>query len=197
MPPDSPVSESDKFCRATDSELIHAIRNGQVHALGELYDRHAQFVYGLALKILTRPEEAEEVTQDVFLKLWQRDIYNASRGTVTQFLSVMTRSRAMDRLRSRGSRLRFLQRLQRSSNPTSTNSLPLDLAEIRERSRSVKAALAQIPAAEREVLELSYFEGLSQSEIAQRLDIPLGTVKSRSRQGLQKLRPFLHDHRSS
>lgn len=195
MPLDSTGSKSEKFAQATDADLMQAMRNGQVSALGTLYDRHSRFVYGLALKMLTRPDEAEEVTQDIFLTLWQRDIYDSSRGSMTQFLSVLTRSRAMDRLRSRGSRLRFLERFQRFIQTTSSKDSPLEVASMNERSRTVKAALATVPAPEREVLELAYFEGLSQPQIAQQLNIPLGTVKSRSRQGLQKLRHILANQR--
>jgi RNA polymerase sigma-70 factor, ECF subfamily len=195
MPLDFTGSKSEKFAQATDAELMQAIRHGQVNALGELYDRYSRFVYMLALKILMRPDEAEEITQDIFLTLWQRDIYDSSRGSMTQFLSVVTRSRATDRLRSRGSRLRFLERFRRGIQVTSSKDSPLEVASMNERSRSVKAALATVPAPEREVLELAYFEGLSQSQIAERLNLPLGTVKSRSRQGLQKLRQTLANHR--
>jgi RNA polymerase sigma-70 factor, ECF subfamily len=195
MPLDSTGSKSEKFAHATDADLMQAIRNGQVNALGALYDRHSRFVYGLALKMLTRPDEAEEVTQDIFLTLWQRDIYDSSRGSMTQFLSVLTRSRAMDRLRSRGSRLRFLERFQQFMQTVPSKDSPLEVASMNERSRTVKAALATVPAPEREILELAYFEGLSQAQIAQQLNIPLGTVKSRSRQGLQKLRQILANQR--
>jgi RNA polymerase sigma-70 factor, ECF subfamily len=191
MPPDATDSKLEKLSQATDAELMQAIRDGQVTALGELYDRHSRFVYGLALKLLMRPDEAEEVTQDIFLTLWQRDIYDSARGSILQFLSVLTRSRAMDRLRSRGSRLRFLERFRRVVQTAPSKDSPLEVASMSERSQSVKAALADVPAPEREVLELAYFEGLSQSQIAQQLNIPLGTVKSRSRQGLQKLRQTL------
>ncbi|NCJ08689.1 sigma-70 family RNA polymerase sigma factor [Synechococcales cyanobacterium C] len=179
--------------QATDAVLIEALRQGHVEALGALYDRYAHLVYRVALKVLTQPDEAEEVTQDIFVTLWQRDTYNPSRGTLQAFLSVMARSRAMDRLRSKGTRWRMLQRLQR--HPGSPATSPLETASLHERSREVKTALTDLPHPERIVLELAYFEGLSQSQIAQRLDIPLGTVKSRTRQGLQKLRQVLSDHR--
>ncbi|MCG9890822.1 MAG: sigma-70 family RNA polymerase sigma factor [Thermosynechococcaceae cyanobacterium MS004] len=195
MPPDFTGASSTQFAQATDAELIQAVRAGDMLALGEIYDRHSRFVYGLALKMLARPDEAEELTQDIFLALWQRDIYDASRGSMIQFLSVLTRSRAMDRLRSRGSKLRFLERFRGVLQTDAPKDSPLDVAAMSERSRSVKVALADVPAPEREVLELAYFEGLSQSQIAHQLDIPLGTVKSRSRQGLQKLRQVLTDHR--
>ncbi len=195
MPQDPAPNNLDlNIGQATDAELMQALRQGQVEALGALYDRHAHRVYRVALKVLTQPDEAEEVTQDIFVTLWQRDIYNPARGTLPTFLSVMARSRAMDRLRSKGTRWRVLQRLQRHPTGSPATS-PLETAALRERSREVKAALAHLPHPERIVLELAYFEGLSQSQIAQRLDIPLGTVKSRSRQGLQKLRQVLSDHR--
>lgn len=191
MPFDSTTAQSEKFDQLSDAELLQVIRQGQVSALGELYDRHSRFVYGLALKMLARPDEAEELTQDIFMALWQRDIYDASRGTIVQFLSVMTRSRAMDRLRARGSRQRFLERSHQAALVAPATETPLEAASLGERSRLVKAALVEVQAAEREILELAYFEGLSQSQIAQQLNIPLGTVKSRSRKGLLQLRQIL------
>lgn len=176
----------------SDVDLLRALREGQLDALGILYDRYASLVYGLALKILSNSEEAEDVTQDVFLTLWHRDAYNPARGSLSSFLITMTRSRSIDRLRSRQTRSRFFQRWgQTMKAETSTN--PLEQASLGERSQFVRDALDQLPATERQVLEIAYYEGLSQVEIAKRLDTPLGTVKTRSRQGLLKLRRLLQD----
>lgn len=177
-----------------DLDLFNALRNGQVQALSLLYDRYARLVYSLAFKILANAEEAEDVMQDIFLTLWQRNTYNPSRGSLSSFLTTMTRSRAIDKLRSRGTRYRSLQRwagMNRSETQTAT---PLEQVSMGERAQLILAALEQLPSNERQVLEIGYYEGLSQSEIAKRLEIPLGTVKTRSRQGLLKLRQALQDH---
>jgi RNA polymerase sigma-70 factor, ECF subfamily len=177
-----------------DIDLISALRSGQVQALSLLYDRYSRLVYGLAFKILANSEEAEDITQDIFLALWQRNTYNPSRGSLGSFLTTMTRSRAIDKLRSRGTRYRFLMRWEGITRHETAAATPLDQASTQERSQIVLAALAQLPPSERQVLEIAYYEGLSQSEVAKRLEIPLGTVKTRSRQGLLRLRQALRDY---
>lgn len=175
---------------SSDLDLLIALGNGQVNALGSLYDRYSRLVYGLAYKILGNSEEAEDITQEVFLTLWRRNAYNPSRGSLSSFLTTMTRSRSIDKLRSRGTKLRFIQRWQGMVKNEAV-ATPLDRASIGERSQLVRDAMSQLPESERLILEIAYYEGLSQSEIAKRLDIPLGTVKTRSRQGLLKLRQTL------
>jgi RNA polymerase sigma-70 factor, ECF subfamily len=177
-----------------DIDLICALRSGQVQALSLLYDRYSRLVYGLAFKVLANPEEAEDITQDIFLALWQRSTYNPSRGSLGSFLTTMTRSRAIDKLRSRGTRYRFLLRWEGIARSETATATPLEQVSTKERSQIVLAALEQLPPTERQVLEIAYYEGLSQSEVAKRLEIPLGTVKTRSRQGLIKLRQALQDH---
>lgn len=177
----------------TDLEILAAMAEGQVNALGLLYDRYARLIYSIAYRILENSEEAEDITQDVFLTLWRRNTYDPQRGSLSSFLTTLTRSRSIDKLRSRGSRLRVIQRLQgmvRTEHPPS----PLEQAAIGERSQLIRDALSQLSDNERQVLEIAYYEGLSQSEIAERLSIPLGTVKTRSRQGLLKLRQTLQDY---
>ena len=177
-----------------DIDLICALRSGQVQALSLLYDRYSRLVYGLALKILANSEEAEDITQDIFLALWQRQTYNPARGSLGSFLTTMTRSRAIDKLRSRGTRYRFLLRWEGMARSETVTAAPLEQASLKERSQIIYAALEQLPSNERRVLEIAYYEGLSQSEIAKRLEIPLGTVKTRSRQGLLKLRQALQSY---
>jgi len=178
----------------TDLELLSAVKQGQVECLGILYDRYSRLVYGLAFKILENAEEAEDVTQDVFLTLWRQDAYTPSRGSLSSFLTTMTRSRSIDKLRARGTKLRFLQRWQALVRTEPASTSPLEMASVQERSELVREALSQLPENERQILEIAYYEGLSQSEIAERLQVPLGTVKSRSRQGLLKLRRTLQDY---
>lgn len=187
--PESVVSSS----QVSDLELIQALRAGQIDALGTLYDRYARLVYGLALKILANTEEAEEITQDIFLNLWNRDIYNPNRGSLSNFLITMTRSRSIDKLRSRQTRTRFFQRWGQLLGTDTTASTPLEQASVDERSQLIRDALDKLPNTERQVLEIAYYEGLSQTEIAKRLGTPLGTVKTRSRQGLLRLRQMLQD----
>jgi RNA polymerase sigma-70 factor, ECF subfamily len=194
MSPNDPLRpDSATLRQVSDQSLVTRLRAGQTDALGILYDRYARLVYSLALRLLGTPEEAEDLTQEVFLAFWQRDKYDANRGSLGSFLVTFTRSRALDRLRSRGARHRAMERLQGLAQPSSKDETPLEKASLEERSQQIRAALDQLPPTERQVLEIAYFENLSQSQIAQRLNIPLGTVKTRSRQGLLRLRQILAD----
>lgn len=177
----------------TDAELFLAANRGQAAALGVLYDRHAGLVYALALDLLGNPQEAEDLTQDIFLTLARGSSYDPRRGSLRTFLAILTRSRAKDRLRSRQSARGLLSRWLAKGHPDSAPNLPLELAFQQEQSQEVIAALAQLPDNQQQVLRLAYYDGLSQSEIAQRLEIPLGTVKARARRGLLKLRQTLAD----
>jgi RNA polymerase sigma-70 factor, ECF subfamily len=192
MHPDSPKPEPSASDQ-TDADLFLALKAGRVEALGALYDRYSNLVYGLALRVLSNSEEAEDVTQEIFLALWHKDTYNPTRGSLSSFLVTMTRSRSIDRLRSRNTKLKFLQRWKRISTSEAASANPLEQVSMNERSQIIRDALALLPDSERQVLEIAYFEGLSQSEIAKRLDTPLGTVKTRTRQGLLKLRQNLRD----
>lgn len=177
----------------SDEELVAAIAADRGAPLAALYDRYAGLVYGLALRILADPQEAEDLTQEIFLTLCGKWEYEPSRGTIGAFLVTMTRSRAIDRLRARGRKLRVLGRHGKdpaSQSPPSTACEDFFLAE---RSRHVRDALAQLPDDQRQVLEMAYYRGLSQTEIARQLDAPLGTVKSWSRRALFSLRESLRD----
>lgn len=174
----------------TDAELFQALRAGQTDALAILYDRHAGLVHGLALKVLGNTQEAEDLTQDIFLTLVRGCSYDPKRGSLRTFLAVLTRSRSIDRLRSRQSRLAFLHRWRGDRREDASDS-PLEFVFQNEQSQAVQTALAQLSESQQQILKLAYYEGLSQSEIAKRLDIPLGTVKARSRRGLLQLRQTL------
>ncbi len=175
----------------TDTELFLAMKAGQQSALGALYDRYSSLVYRLALRVLTNPQEAEDLTQEIFLNLWRGKTYEPGRGSLSSFLTTLTRSRAIDRLRSRSSNLRFLQRWSQTMITAPPPLTPFESASLSQRSEYVRRALAQLPEKQRQVLELAYYDGLSQSEIAARLNTPLGTVKTWSRQGLLSLRDHL------
>lgn len=178
---------------AADPALLEAMQAGQVAALRVLYRRYGRLVYSLAFRVVGTAEEAEDVTQEIFLKLWQTCDYNPQRGALSTYLSLMTRSRAIDWVRSRAARRRLAQRWETMNAATAAENAPLEWASIGEQAHHVRAALAELSPAEREVLEIAYYEGLSQSQISRRLDIPLGTVKTRSRQALKKLRRLLQD----
>ncbi len=178
--------------QSTDLEIFLAIQAQQVKALDLLYDRYGRLVYSTAVRILNSVEEAEEVTQETFLRLWERsEIYQPNRGSLSGFLIALTRSRSIDRLRSRKSSQAKLQRIKTFSDCGSHYNPPLEFVAVQERSNLVREALKQLSPADRELLETAYYEGLSQSEIARRDGIPLGTVKSRARQALKKLRAVL------
>jgi len=180
--------------QASDTELYAQLKKGKQAALGILYDRHSRVVYRLARRILDNEQEAQDLTQEVFLTLWQKQTYDPARGSLSNFLLTLTRSRSLDRLRSRGSNLRFLSRWTREvGEGTTVSPTPLETASFEERSTRVRAALEALPEAQRRALELAYYEGLSQSEIAEHLSTPLGTIKTRSRQGLLRLRTLLKD----
>ena len=178
--------------QSTDAEIFLAIQSQQVKALDLLYDRYGKLVYSIAFRMLNNVEEAEEITQETFLRLWQRsEIYQPNRGSLSGFLVMLARSRCLDRLRSRKARHQKLQRIQTASECVLNYNPTLEFVTVEERSHLVREALQQLSAAEKALLETAYYEGLSQSEIAEREGIPLGTVKSRSRRALQKLHAAL------
>jgi RNA polymerase sigma-70 factor (ECF subfamily) len=181
----------------SDAELYLALRGGDSDALGVLYDRHSGLVYGLALKVLGNSQEAEDLTQDIFLNLAKVGAYNPRRGSLRTFLAILTRSRAVDRVRSRTARHRALERWGPESQLHQPLDSPLEQIFQHEQSQEVRAALAQLADNQQQILRLAYYDGLSQSEIAAQLNIPLGTVKARARRGLLKLRQTLTDYLES
>jgi len=181
---------------STDIYLLARITRGDHDAYAALYHRYSRVLFGLLIRILGSIVEAEEVLQEVFLQVWRRaGDYDASRGRPFAWLMTLARSRALDRVDSASSQQRTLDR---AGSPRSQGaSDPAELASTAEEGRQLVRALGEIPAAQREVLLLAYFEGLSQSEISLRLGRPLGTVKSHARLGLTKLRHLLMPGRGS
>ncbi len=175
----------------TDTELFVALKSGQQAAMAILYDRYSPLVYRLAMRVLLQSQEAEDLTQEIFLTLWRSNTYQPNRGSLSSFLTTLTRSRAIDRLRSRRSSLKFLHRWSQTMISDQTPQTPFEAASLGQRSEFVKEALSQLPQNQRQVLEMAYYEGLSQSEIATTLEAPLGTVKTWSRKGLLNLRQNL------
>jgi RNA polymerase sigma-70 factor (ECF subfamily) len=169
-----------------DRECVERLRAGDTRALEELYDRHSDLLYSLAMRIVNRAAEAEDVLQETWLQVWRNaGTYVPARGTVGAWLVMIARSRAIDRVRSEGSR----QRAETAAgvDPPSSPEDPSAEAARRQLSGRVTAALEQLVPQHRQVLELAYFAGLSQNEVATRLSAPLGTVKSWTRQALLRL----------
>ena len=179
----------------TDVEILQAWRSGNSQAFDIFYDRYGELVYRLSLRILGNQQEAEDLTQEIFILLSRDNNYDHKRASIATFLSVLTRSRAIDRIRKTRSQQQHLQKWEQSISSEQdirTSSL-MENASLAERSEKVKLALAKLPEKHRQVLEMAYFDGLSQTEIAKALDTPLGTIKSWARNGLIRLRESLQD----
>lgn len=199
VPADStPSRESDP---EIDRALVYRMQSGDQRALSEFYDRWFPVVNALVLRMVKSASDVEDVVEETFWQAWrQADRFAAERGSVQTWLLTIARSRSLDRLRS-------LKRRREDSidevAPPSVTTMPADsvlppsssdpalAAELEERSVLVRAALSDLPREQREALELGYFGGLSQSEIAERTGQPLGTVKTRMRLALLKLRDRL------
>lgn len=165
---------------------------GDQTALAALYDESSQLVYSVALRLLGDVADAEEVTMDVYTQVWRSAAaYDGSRGTVTAWLIMLARSRAIDRVRSRSSRLQNETVFPETFDLPSGGPTPEHQSEQTQRRRHVTAALQTLPPEQREVVRLAFFAGLTHSELAARLQQPLGTVKTRLRMGMMKLREQL------
>jgi len=181
-----PRAESD--VHETD-EVVAALRRREERALAELYDRYGHAVYALALRITADAGAAEEISLDTFWQLWQQaERFDVAQGTLLNWLLTIARSRAIDRMRARGTRKRT-----QATDVTQMNGVrpPEEIAELSERRHLVREALQTLSPAQRTALSLAYYEGLSHSQIADRLQEPLGTVKTRIRQAMAVLRRTL------
>jgi RNA polymerase sigma-70 factor (ECF subfamily) len=174
--------------RAADQSALAGITHGDEQALADLYDRHARGLYSLALRILQDAGDAEDVVQEVFAQAWRQAArYDAQRGAVGAWLLTMARTRAIDRLRA--SRVRS-EGMSDAPLPDVSDPVALQDAQLvsAENVKQVRAALSALPVVQRVALELAYYEGLTHAEIAARLDEPLGTVKTRIRSAMIRLR---------
>jgi RNA polymerase sigma-70 factor, ECF subfamily len=173
----------------TDEALIARVLERDEAALGTLYDRHARVAFSLAYRIVNDPETAEEVVQEAFLTVWRRaETYRPERGSARTWLLTVVRNRAIDMVRGRAS----------TTPTTPVDDLPLVALDSPEaeairsvEARVVRDAMAELPPEQRTVVELAYFGGLAYPEIAARTGVPLGTVKSRMRLALERLRALL------
>ena len=182
----------------SDRQLIDRMAGKEDRALGELYDRYGRTMYALALAIVREPADAEEVVVDAFGQAWRSaSSFDPARGSVGAWLATIARSRALDLVRARGRRVRAHERAAVLSHQgvaapiADAGGDPARGAEQSEARRLVAVALAALPEMQRIAIELAYFEGLSQSEIAERLAEPLGTIKTRMRAGMERLRGLL------
>ena len=175
-----------------DVELLHAVARGDEEALSRLYDRYRVILFSLLVRILKSREEAEDVLQEVFLQVWKRagDFDNA-RGKPFTWLVTLARSRAIDRIRQLGARQRLAEASAHDASEAVSDAVADTLHS--EQREIVARALAALPEDQRRTLNLAYFDGLTQSEIAEQLNTPLGTVKTRMRSGMIKLRELLGD----
>lgn len=173
-----------------DIRLAERLKQRDGAALAELYDLYGGLVYSVALRIVRSPGDAEEVTQEVFLYAWEKAPgFDPARGSFVTWMGTLARSRGIDRLRRQQSQERRRTALGLQTAADLPHVIRADrevgLSEARE---LVQRALDRLPPEQREPIEIAYFEGLSQSEIAERLKTPLGTVKTRMRQGMIRLR---------
>lgn len=192
---DTAVAEKGAATAPADLDLIERIRQGDQPALDLLYKRYSSPIYSLVWKILQNSEEAEDVALDVFWQVWrQADRYDPARGTPPAWIFTLARSRAIDRLRSRARREDRTISIDDPNlhfDPLDENASPDQIVSFRQSRDAVRAAMEKLSAVQREAIELAFLKGMTHVEIAERLGQPLGTVKTRIRQGLIRLRKHL------
>jgi RNA polymerase sigma-70 factor (ECF subfamily) len=184
------------YSTLNDETLIKLLSRSHPQALGELYDRYSRLVFSLALNMVGDHATAEEITLDVFVRIWEKaDTYRPERARVNTWLVSITRHRSIDVLRRRGSRAEqhSVGWADVSQDALPSVDGPEEAAELALQQQRVRAAVTQLPPEQQDVLALAYFKGYTHSEIAQALGQPLGTVKTRIRLALQKLRHTLLD----
>jgi len=178
-----------------DGRLLARISAGDRQALGELYDRFSRPLYGTALRIVREPAEAQDVVHDAFITLWEKSSgFDPSRGNAFSWMVTLVRNRAIDRVRMRRRRTELLAESAPSDlgmDGSSGAASASDVAASGDEARAVREAVATLPAEQKRAVELAFFGGLTQEEIARKLQEPLGTVKARIRRGLLKLRDSL------
>lgn len=178
----APISTAD------DGHLVREVAGGDVHAFEELYDRHSAQAFGLALYITKQSTVAEEVTQDAFLGLWRSAAgFDPQRAAVRTWLLSMVRNRAIDAVRKHAKQLRDVEFDESIAERLEAPDRPEEQVVSQERVGHTRDLLATLPAKQRQVIELSFFKGLSQIEIATKIGVPVGTVKGRQRLALEKL----------
>ena len=177
-----------------DGQLVQLVAQKDAGALESLYERYGKAAYSLARRILTEGTLAQDVVQEVFLSLWRNaERFDAGRGTVATYLLSMTHHRAVDVVRREESLRRWRTRDEGLGHEPDPKARVEDEIELGERRAEVRAALAELPPAQREALLLAYFGGYTQREVATLVGVPLGTVKTRMAAGMRKLKEALQD----
>jgi RNA polymerase sigma-70 factor (ECF subfamily) len=175
-----------------DQALLGRAAAGEIEALGALYDRYGRLVFGVALRITGDRGSAEEIAQDTFLRLWQHAArYQSERGSLVAWLLTIAQRRAIDEVRSRRGSARRRE-LPLPDAPMLDSRL--DFSSLAHLRVDIQRALAELPEAQREAIELMFFGGLSSREIARRTGNPLGTISTRLRLGMERLRALLRGH---
>jgi RNA polymerase sigma-70 factor (ECF subfamily) len=181
-----------QYLLLADEDLISLVAQGDAEAFAVLYDRHGRAAYSLAYRMMGERQAAEDLAQDAFLKVWRSATsYRADRGSVRTWLLSIVHNRGIDQLRSLASRRRTQEKLEASA-PKSQPSEAFSESWRNTQREQVREALGTLPKEQLKILELAYFSGYTHVEIAELLDVPLGTVKGRMRLGLKKIRDYFH-----
>jgi RNA polymerase sigma-70 factor (ECF subfamily) len=191
-----PLNENNPIGSLSDAEVIRGIRAGDRAAFLQFYDRHARLLLSVAARVLGDRREAEDVLQEVCTQIWQKSSgYDAALGSLSSWAATLARNKAIDRIRASTRRRRLVEEIALSAETMQPQAAASANEALfgRERAQQIHTALAELSADQRQVIELAFFAGLSQSEIATRLDQPLGTVKARIRRGMLRLREQLGD----
>jgi RNA polymerase sigma-70 factor (ECF subfamily) len=190
-------TEQVSYADATDEQIMEGVRAGDGRAVAAMYDRYNALIFSLALRMLNDREGAEELVQEVFLRAWrQAASYQPRLGRLSTWLLGIARNLAVDELRRRGARPQKAEgdtEEQMASLAAPESLDPAEQTSLAATRDEIRHALDALPPAQRQVMDLAYYGGLTQSEIAAQLGEPLGTVKTRMRLGTQKLRELLHD----
>jgi RNA polymerase sigma-70 factor (ECF subfamily) len=193
--PTSPAVHSTEVPARPDQSqerlLLRRIANGDRVGFEELHTRFAGLVYATVYQVLRDHQDAEDISQEVFLSIWKKArMYHESKGEPMTWVASLARNRAIDRIRAKDRRSRLRDAVQSEPETVAPSAIPDagQVASTRERGGIVRSAVMQLTTEQRQVIEMAYFAGLSQSQIAEKIDAPLGTVKARMRRGLGKLR---------
>jgi RNA polymerase sigma-70 factor, ECF subfamily len=190
----SSISSLNPLETMNDAALLRLVADRQPQALDVLYSRYAPTLLALGKRILGSLADAEEILQEVFLYVWNHAArYDAGRSSVSTWLVLVARSRAIDRLRTRKVVERTHETAHQEGPPEHASPDGVDAVFVRERRERVRGEMDRLPPEQRQVLEMAFYEGLSQSEIAAKADLPLGTVKTRTLLAMKKLRGALRD----
>jgi RNA polymerase sigma-70 factor, ECF subfamily len=188
------MASESSIDQESEIELLRRVGQGDRKSFEDLYDRFSGVLFSTALQILNDHREAEDVVQEVFVQIWDKaKLYDAARGKPLTWAMTLTRNKAIDRLRSAQRRYRLQDQVEKETKVANQVGLKAssEEVEILEKSRLIRAAVMELSKEQREAIELAFFSGLTQNEIAQELNQPLGTVKARIRRGMLRLKEMI------